>query len=186
MARPATQDELARSSSPDYERAPDVHELLSNIVDSLGFTYVPKHRVFCFRSYGSKANRVIARVHALPRIWQRALAEAPCYAVEVLAERYDHLPQEEKEKTLIHELLHIPRSFGGGFRHHKDWVTRRRVEALHSALVAERNRARGGIMTDSSTSTRLQGYEPAWKRTRPGITPPRFEDLRRRGRSPSL
>jgi predicted metallopeptidase len=54
--------------------------------------------------------------------------------VEVLAEQYDQLSIDEKEKTLIHELLHIPRSFGGGFRHHKDWVTRRRVEELHKAL----------------------------------------------------
>jgi len=162
-----------------------VHELLSSIVDSLGFTYIPKHRVFCFRSYGSKASRLIAQVHALPRIWQRALAEPPCYAVEVLAEEYDRLPEEEKEKTLIHELLHIPKSFGGGFRHHKDWVTRGRVEALHSALVAKRNSARGGTMTDSSTSTGVKGDEPSWKRTRAGITPSLFKDLRRRGPSPS-
>ena len=51
-----------------------------------------------------------------------------------MAEQYDQLSIDEKEKTLIHELLHIPRSFGGGFRHHKDWVTRRRVEELHKAL----------------------------------------------------
>jgi predicted metallopeptidase len=54
--------------------------------------------------------------------------------VEVLAEQYDALPNDEKEKTLIHELLHIPRSFGGGFRHHKDWVTKRRVDELHKTL----------------------------------------------------
>jgi predicted metallopeptidase len=73
-------------------------------------------------------------VHSLPKIWQQALSEPAYYAIEVLSEQYDSLSQEEKEKTLIHELLHIPRSFGGGFRHHKDWVTKRRVEELYEAL----------------------------------------------------
>jgi predicted metallopeptidase len=117
-----------------YERAQDVSELLGSIIDRLGFTHVPKNRVYCYRSYGSKATNTIARVHSLPRIWQQALSEPAYYAVEVLAEQYDQLSMDEKEKTLIHELLHIPRSFGGGFRHHKDWVTRRRVEELHRAL----------------------------------------------------
>jgi predicted metallopeptidase len=117
-----------------YERAPDVSELLSRIIDKLGFSHIPKSRVYCYRSYGSKASNTIARVHSLPRIWQQALSEPAYYAIEVLAEQYDSLPFDEKEKTLIHELLHIPNSFGGGFRHHKNWVTRRRVEALYEAL----------------------------------------------------
>jgi predicted metallopeptidase len=108
--------------------------MLVKIIDKLGFTHIPKHRVYCYRSYGSKASNTIARVHSLPRIWQQALSEPAYYVVEVLAEQYDSLPYDEKEKTLIHELLHIPSSFGGGFRHHKDWVTTRRVEQLHRKL----------------------------------------------------
>jgi predicted metallopeptidase len=117
-----------------YERAPDVSEMLVRIIDTLDFTHIPKHRVYCYRSYGSKASNTIARVHSLPRIWQQALSEPAYYAVEVLSEQYDSLPYEEKEKTLIHELLHIPKTFGGGFRYHKDWVTRRRVDQLHRTL----------------------------------------------------
>jgi len=117
-----------------YERAPDVSELLSRIVDKLGFSHIPKSRVYCYRSYGSKARNTIARVHSLPRIWQQALSEPAYYVIEVVSEQYDSLPFEEKEKTLIHELLHIPKSFGGGFRHHKNWVTRRHVEELYEAL----------------------------------------------------
>jgi len=33
----------------------------------------------------------------------------------------------EKEKTLIHELLHIPGGFSGGFRPHKGYVERQIV-----------------------------------------------------------
>lgn len=117
-----------------YERAPDVSSLVSTIIDKLNFSHIPKNRVYCYRSYGSKAGHTIARVHSLPKIWQQALSEPAYYAVEVLSEQYDPLPQEEKEKTIIHELLHIPNSFGGGFRHHKDWVTRKRVESLYVRL----------------------------------------------------
>lgn len=117
-----------------YERASDVSELVFRIIDKLGFTHIPKNRVYCYRSHGSKARNVIARIHSLPRIWRQALSEPAYYAVEVLAEQYDPLPNEEKEKTLIHELLHVPKTFGGGFRHHKNWVTRRRVEEFHRAL----------------------------------------------------
>lgn len=60
------------------------------------------------------------------------------YAIEVISERFDDLPAAEQEKVLIHELLHIPKSFGGGFRHHKDWVTKRRVDQLHASMVAAR------------------------------------------------
>ena len=122
-----------------YERAPDVSKLFVKIVDKLGFTHIPKNRVYCYRSHGSKASNVIARIHSLPRIWQQALSEPAYYAVEVLSEQFDALPLEEKEKTLIHELLHIPNAFGGGFRHHKNWVTRRRVESLYAALKENSN-----------------------------------------------
>jgi predicted metallopeptidase len=108
--------------------------MVSNIIDKLDLSHIPKTRVYCYRSYGSKAGNVIARIHALPKIWQQALSEPAYYAVEVLSEQYDQLPLDEKQKTLIHELLHIPNSFGGGFRHHKNWVTRKRVETLYSRL----------------------------------------------------
>lgn len=117
-----------------YERAADVADLTGTIIDKLGLSHIPKNRVYCYRSYGSKATNVIARIHSLPHIWQQALSEPAYYAIEVLSEQFDALPDAEKERTLIHELLHIPQTFGGGFRHHKNWVTRRRVEELHRVL----------------------------------------------------
>ncbi len=53
------------------------------------------------------------------------------YLIEVISEAYDRLPADEKERTLVHEILHIPRAFGGGFRHHGDHVTERNVERLY-------------------------------------------------------
>lgn len=40
------------------------------------------------------------------------------YLIEVISEKFDRLPESEKTKTIIHELMHIPKTFGGGFIHH--------------------------------------------------------------------
>jgi predicted metallopeptidase len=45
---------------------------------------------------------------------------------------------EDKEKTLIHELMHIPGGFSGGFRPHKGYVERKNVEAVYNKLQSDR------------------------------------------------
>jgi predicted metallopeptidase len=56
------------------------------------------------------------------------------YVIEVISERYDRLDQEGREKVVIHELLHIPFSFGGGFRGHSGWISERNVDRLYELL----------------------------------------------------
>ena len=63
-------------------------------------------------SYIIKANR------------KHFMASKPQKLLDYLKER------EEKIKTIIHELMHIPKCFGGGFRQHKPYVTRRKVEKV--------------------------------------------------------
>jgi predicted metallopeptidase len=63
------------------------------------------------------------------------LNKRSAYLIEVISERYDRLSREEKEKVIIHELLHIPRGFAGGFRPHKGHITRRKIESLHLRLT---------------------------------------------------
>ncbi len=122
-----------------YMEASDVKTLMDEIVDSLGLFHVVPQFVYCYRSKGSKSERTVARIHGLGRIWQEALRRPPTYLIEVISERYDKLNDEEKEKTLIHELLHIPKGFSGGFRPHKGYVNRKRVERLHRKLVERRS-----------------------------------------------
>ena len=105
--------------------------LVDELIDRLDLFHVVPQSVHCYRSNGSKSKRIIARIHGFGRIWQKALGLPPAYVIEVLSERYDRLSQEDKEKTLIHELLHIPKGFKGGFRPHKGYISIKKVEKLH-------------------------------------------------------
>ncbi len=122
----------------EYVDAPDVKKLADEIVTCLDFFHVVPQFVFCFRSKGSVSERVIARIHGLGKIWQEALNLPPSYVIEVISERYDRLSETDKEKTIIHELLHIPHGFAGGFRPHKGYIDRKIVDELHVTLRRQR------------------------------------------------
>jgi predicted metallopeptidase len=112
----------------NYFDAPDIKERLRDIVELLRFHHIDMDLLLCVRSTKSQSQGTIARIHGLGRIWQHAMKCKPTYIVEVLSERFDELNREQQNWTLIHELLHIPRNFGGGFLHHKNHVNKENVE----------------------------------------------------------
>ena len=114
-----------------YSEAPDVKKLADEIAEKLDFFHVVPQFVFCIRSKGSASRRTIARIHGLGKVWQETLNLPSAYVIEVISERYDRLVQDDKEKTIIHELLHIPATFAGGFRPHKGYIDDETVEQLH-------------------------------------------------------
>ena len=119
-----------------YEHDPELKEELIKIVQNLEMHHIDLDRVGCIRSHGSKAKRVIARCYSLPKVIQTAMLSKPFYVIELISEQFDKLTEEEKTKTLIHKLLHIPKCFGGGFKHH-DYVNRRLVEKLYKHYKAK-------------------------------------------------
>jgi predicted metallopeptidase len=121
-----------------YTEAADVKKLTDEIIDRLGLFHVVPQFMFCFRSTGSTSKRTIARIHGMGKIWQEALNLPPSYTIEVISERYDRLSQTGKEKTIIHELLHVPRGFAGGFRPHKGYIDERIVDDLYRKLQEHR------------------------------------------------
>jgi predicted metallopeptidase len=126
----------------EYSDAPDVKELADEITERLDFFHVVPQFLFCVRSRGSTSSRTIARIHGMGKIWQETLNLPASYIIEVISERYDRLTQEEKEKTIIHELLHVPKSFAGGFRPHKGYIDREIVEHLHKTFRKQRTMER--------------------------------------------
>ena len=114
-----------------YSEAPDVKKLADEITEKLEFFHVVPQYIFCLRSKGSSSRRTIARIHGLGKVWQDTLNLPPSYVIEVISERYDRLSEDEKEKTIIHELLHVPKAFAGGFRPHKGYIDNEIVNNLH-------------------------------------------------------
>jgi predicted metallopeptidase len=121
-----------------YLEAPDVKKMADEIAEKLGFFHVVPQFVFCIRSKGSASRRTIARIHGLGKVWQETLNLPSAYVIEVISERFDKFTQEDKEKTIIHELLHIPATFAGGFRPHKGYIDDETVEQLHKTYREHR------------------------------------------------
>ena len=132
---------MAKRKKYEYEVAPDVQADLEEIVRLMPdeFPHVDTRRVVCYRSRGSTA-RIYARIWSLPGIWQAALGIEAHYVIEVV-ERYDRSSREEQEKTILHELLHIPKTFSGALVPHKCFgkeINCKREGELHRKLMRAR------------------------------------------------
>ena len=112
-----------------YFDALDLQDRMEDIVLTLAMEHIDLSRVKCIRSKGSKTKRTIARCHALGKVMQKGMNIGAFYTIEFL-EYFDKMSKKEQDKVIIHELMHIPKTFGGGFRHH-DYVCDKNVDLLH-------------------------------------------------------
>ena len=118
----------------EVDFALDIQGRVERIVEVLGLGHVDQFRIICMRSKGSTAN-AYARIWNLPRIWQKALGVKTYYIIEVLSENFDPLSLEEQDKVLIHELMHIPKTFSGALLPHEYFgkkINRASVEKVYS------------------------------------------------------
>ncbi|MBM3282052.1 MAG: metallopeptidase [Candidatus Diapherotrites archaeon] len=120
-----------------YTHSPEWTTKTMELIRQLEFRHIPEDRVTCFKSIGSKSRRVIARIHTMPKIIQLGINQPPFYAIELVSEKFDRQSQEEQIKTIIHELLHIPHSFNGGFRQHRPYVNKRTVDHHYQKLTQQ-------------------------------------------------
>jgi len=118
-----------------YEKAQDLNELIADIIKTLKLKHLKPERVPCVRSRGSTSKYIIARIHALQRIVAEALNIKTIYVIEAISENFDKLDDEEKIKTIIHELLHVPKNMGGGLLGHRRYVNSRRVKKAYKEYI---------------------------------------------------
>ncbi|HMS22767.1 MAG TPA: putative metallopeptidase [Candidatus Levybacteria bacterium] len=113
----------------------ELTQRVRSVITEIGFLHIQKHRIFCFRTEGSKS-RAYARIWAFPKIFQNVLEIEPAYVIEVINKYYDKLSYEEQTKVLIHELLHIPKNFSGSLLPHKYGKTQieKEVEKIYKEL----------------------------------------------------
>ena len=101
-----------------FEPAPDIKEKVESMVLALGMDHIDTSRVVCMRSFGSTSD-AHARIWSMPSIWKKALGIKAHYVIEAISEKYDRFDDDEKDRTLIHELMHIPRTFSGALVNHR-------------------------------------------------------------------
>lgn len=127
-----------KSNKPlDFAPAPDVVELATHLLKYLPYDHIKIDQLFFVRSANSKT-RAYARVWGLARIFQFAAGFKPTYVIEVLSQHFDKLSDKEKIKVLIHEFMHIPKSFSGALLSHKGphhAINDRVVEKIYNDFI---------------------------------------------------
>ncbi len=123
-----------------YEKSEEMRRRVDEVIDVLNLSHVRKGDIECIKSWGSKSNAV-ARCYALNKVMQLALNRKAFYVLEFISEKFEHLSDDEKTRIIIHELMHIPKSFGGGFRHH-DFVCSRNIDKLHKEYLRRKGESK--------------------------------------------
>ena len=100
-----------------FERAFGVEQEVEELVRVLGWDYIIPGQVRCVYSCHS-SSRAIARIWSTPRIFSFAFGTNPLYVIELIKRKYDSLSFDDKKKVLIHELMHIPKTFSGALKPH--------------------------------------------------------------------
>lgn len=101
-----------------YKIAPEIKRQIRLLVKQLDFKHIKVNNIHCIRSFDAKT-RAYARIWGMSRLFKDVAGLTPHYIIEVNARRFDNLPEREKIKTLIHELMHIPKTFSGALLSHR-------------------------------------------------------------------
>lgn len=113
-----------------YIRDRQLEERVKLVGVSSGLTNLDYSRIRCVRSFGSRSSGVAARIHSGSRALWTGLGISPHYVIEFVSEVFDGLSEQEKLGVILHELLHVPKSMGGGLVGHGSLDFRGEVERL--------------------------------------------------------
>lgn len=120
-----------------YTEAPEIKKQIEVLVKGLNLTHIKVSNVHCIRSLDAKT-QAIARIWGMSRLFKEVAGLDPHYIIEVNAKRFDKQNDREKIKTLIHELMHIPKTFSGALLSHRGphhAINDREVEKLLKQLL---------------------------------------------------
>jgi predicted metallopeptidase len=116
-----------------YHHADDIEKQAREVISKLGMKHIQSGKILCLRSHGSKSKKSFARTYKLSEAQRTELGAKLQYVLEVISENFDPLSKAAKIKTLIHELLHIPKTARDNFNGHKQ-VSRAEVEKLYKHM----------------------------------------------------
>lgn len=101
-----------------YEKAPEIKEKILQLIDKLKFDYIKGENIHCIRSFDAKT-RAYARIWGMAKLFKEVVGIEPHYIIEVNARQFDKLNERDQLKTLVHELMHIPKTFSGALLPHR-------------------------------------------------------------------
>ena len=101
-----------------YSKAPEIKKQIKILVKELNYDYIKVNNIHCIRSFDAKT-RAYARIWGMAKLFKEVVGIEPHYIIEVNARRFDKLNPREQIKTLIHELMHIPKTFSGALLPHR-------------------------------------------------------------------
>jgi len=119
-----------------YKKAPEIKRQIRVLIKELKFTHIKPNQIHCIRSFDAKT-RAVARIWGMAKIFHEVVGIEPNYIIEVNAKRFDKLSDRDKVKTLIHELMHIPKTFSGALLSHRGRyhrINEREVERILRSL----------------------------------------------------
>ena len=101
-----------------YKLAPEIKRQIRVLIKELKFVHIKPDQIHCIRSFDAKT-RAYARIWGMSRLFNEVAGLKPNYIIEVINQRFEKLTPREKIKTLIHELMHIPKTFSGALLSHR-------------------------------------------------------------------
>lgn len=101
-----------------YAPAPEIKQQIEKLVQGLNLTHIKIENIHCIRSFDAQT-RAIARIWGMSRLFKEVAGIEPHYIIEVNAKKFDKQSDHEKIKTLVHELMHIPKTFSGALLSHR-------------------------------------------------------------------
>ncbi|MBI5126922.1 metallopeptidase [Candidatus Roizmanbacteria bacterium] len=121
----------------NYKSAPEIKRQIRILVKELNYSHIKINNIHCIRSFDAKT-RAYARIWGMAKLFSEVAGLEPHYIIEVNAKKFDKLPERERLKTLIHELMHIPKTFSGALLSHRGphhEINDREVEKVVKRLV---------------------------------------------------
>ncbi len=117
-----------------YKKAPDIKKRVDFLIKELHFDHIKAKNIHCIRSFDAKT-RAYARIWGMAKLFSEVVGLEPNYILEVNARQFDKLPEREQMKTLIHELMHIPKTFSGALLSHRGKYHRINDRAVEKILL---------------------------------------------------
>jgi len=119
-----------------YDHAPEIKKQIDILIKKLNFSHIKAKNIYCIRSYDAKT-RAYARIWGMAKLFSEVIGIEPHYIIEVIDKKFSQLSPREQMKTLIHELMHIPKTFSGALlshrgKHHR--INDREVEKILQSM----------------------------------------------------